>query len=288
MRRSNSLADLASPRHISVFRYPGGKSRLAPVVAKWVSSLGPVRTFVEPFAGGASVGLAVAARHLASQVVLIEKDDDVSAVWKLVFHGSDKDLGRLIHLTGSAEISHRAVTELCEREPADLVEHAFTTIVKNRCRRAGIMTPNAGWIKAGENGQGLTSRWYPDTIIRRLHMLRSLQGRVIFRQGDALNLIGDYAGATMFIDPPYTAGGKNAGARLYTHHSLDHADLFAQVNRHAADAFLTYDDNSEVRQLAASYNWHTAPIELWSAHNQLSKELCIIKSHAAKTSMVAL
>ena len=29
-----------------------------------------------------------------------------------------------------------------------------------------------------------------------------------------------------FIDPPYTAGGKRAGARLYAHNELDHALLF--------------------------------------------------------------
>jgi DNA adenine methylase len=48
--------------------------------------------FVEPFAGGAITGLSVAAENLADAVFLCELDDDVAAVWKTIFHGSDADV----------------------------------------------------------------------------------------------------------------------------------------------------------------------------------------------------
>jgi len=41
---------------------------------------------------------------------------------------------------------------------------AFQTILRNRVNRGGILVDGAGRVKHGENGKGLTSRWYPETL----------------------------------------------------------------------------------------------------------------------------
>jgi hypothetical protein len=59
---------------------------------------------------------------------------------------------------------------------------AFATIIKNRVNRGGILANGASFIKNGENGKGITSRWYPETLRRRIlaiaqakHRLNALQ-----------------------------------------------------------------------------------------------------------------
>jgi DNA adenine methylase len=45
---------------------------------------------------------------------------------------------------------------------------AFQTILKNRTLHGGILAEGSGFIKYGENGKGIRSRWYPATLAKRL------------------------------------------------------------------------------------------------------------------------
>jgi DNA adenine methylase len=49
-----------------------------------------------------------------------------------------------------------------------LEARAFATIIKNRVNRGGILAKVTSFIKNGENGKGITSRWYPETLRRRI------------------------------------------------------------------------------------------------------------------------
>jgi len=77
------IVNVASVPQRSPFRYPGGKTWLVPRVRHWLFSL-PRRPeeFIEPFAGGAIIGLTVAAEGLANHVTLVELDEQVAAVGK--------------------------------------------------------------------------------------------------------------------------------------------------------------------------------------------------------------
>ena len=51
------------------------------------------------------------------------------------------------------------------------------------------------------------------------------RNRIDFRQDDGLKTLEEYKSrpdVAFFIDPPYTAGGKKAGKRLYKHYGIDH------------------------------------------------------------------
>ena len=81
------VVNVASVVQRSPFRYPGGKTWLVPRIGQWLASL-PIRPtkFIEPFAGGAAVGLTVAFEQLASLVILVERDEQVAAVWHIVIN----------------------------------------------------------------------------------------------------------------------------------------------------------------------------------------------------------
>ncbi len=53
--------------------------------------------------------------------------------------------------------------------------------------------------------------------------LNHIASRMDFRCDDGLNVMVEFANrkdAIYFIDPPYTAGGKSAGRRLYKYHQI--------------------------------------------------------------------
>jgi DNA adenine methylase len=72
------VVNVASVKQRSPFRYPGGKTWLVPRVRRWLASLPqrPAR-LIEPFAGGAIIGLTAAAEKLAEHVILVGLDEDV-------------------------------------------------------------------------------------------------------------------------------------------------------------------------------------------------------------------
>lgn len=275
-RRPTNVAEV---RQISPFRYPGGKTWLVPVVREWLQSLDHPEHLLEPFAGGGVIGLTAAAEGLVGRVTMVELDDDVAAVWKILIHGSDRDATILTNKVLRFDVTRENVRAIIDATPSRTVDKAFRTIVKNRCQRSGIMAPGAGLVKDGENGRGLSSRWYAETLARRFSIIRGFRERITFQHGDALAAVQQSEGATMFVDPPYTAGsGKRAGSRLYTHNEIDHERLFDLVAAHAGPALLTYDDDPDVRRMADSHGFRVGDVAMKSTHHVVMRELAILKS----------
>jgi len=273
--------NIAQVKHLSPFRYPGGKTWLVPEVRQWVKSASnKPSVFVEPFAGGAITGLSIAAEGLAERVFLCELDSDVAAVWDTLFHGSDDDVSEFAKKIINFDVTLGNVKKVLESKPRSPKNRAFKTIIKNRMQRGGIMAAGAGLVKAGEAGKGLKSRWYPETLAKRIEVLRSLKDRIDFEQGDAFEVVRRFADdpdAFFFIDPPYTAGGKKAGSRLYTHNEIDHEGLFALMASVQGTVMMTYDDAPEVRDLADRHGFRIELVPMKNTHHAIIYELLILK-----------
>lgn len=276
-----SATNISKVRQLSPFRYAGGKTWLVPEVRRWIESFAfRPRVFIEPFAGGATVALTAAVENLADEVVICELDKDVAAVWQTIFSGSDADTNWLCQQIEKATLTESFVRNIIESDPQGTKERAFRTIIKNRTQRGGILAPGAGLIKAGENGKGLLSRWYPETLANRIQTLREVKQRVKFVEGDAFELIQKYVNepnAAFFIDPPYTAGGKKAGTRLYLHNSVDHNKLFNEMSKVQGQFMLTYDNAQEVIELANEHGMSVSKIPMKNTHHEIIYELLINK-----------
>jgi len=135
-------------------------------------------------------------------------------------------------------------------------------------------------VKTGEAGRGLNSRWYPETLVKRIEILRGLRATISFEKKDAFEVIrrfSDNPNACFFIDPPYTAGGKKAGSRLYTHNEIDHEHLFALMASVQGSVMMTYDDAPEVRQLAECYGFRIETVPMKNTHHRIIHELLVMK-----------
>lgn len=274
----DKIINVASVPQLSPFRYPGGKTWLVPHVRQWCISL-PSRPaeFFEPFAGGAIVGLTVAAEQLAEHVTLVELDDQVAAVWKTIVYGDAQWLADRIE---SFELTPDSVEEVLSQVYVSLQEKAFQTILKNRINRGGILAPGAGRLKYGENGRGIKSRWYPQTLAKRISNIARIRKRITFLENDGLQILRENAyrkDTAFFIDPPYTAAGKKAGTRLYTHFELDHEELFRVASTLRGDLLITYENSEGVRTLAERYGFDMEAVAMKNTHHAEMTELLIGK-----------
>ena len=272
--------NVANVAILSPFRYPGGKTWLVPELRRWLSIIRPTSIFVEPFAGGASCSLMVAAENRADMVVLGELDADVVSVWQSIFCKERADIQWLCKRILTFDVNETNVREVLVKTHKSKRERAWRTIIRNRMQRGGILAPGAGLIKSGQNGRGLSSRWYPETLVKRMTFLQNLHDRVQVVQMDAFDLIALHKGnknATFLIDPPYTAAGKKAGERLYTHHAIDHEKLFSVMSKVKGAVMMTYDDTPEVCAMSERYGFAISRVPMKSTHHQVHKELVITK-----------
>ncbi|MBO1347818.1 MAG: DNA adenine methylase [Hormoscilla sp. GUM202] len=260
----------------SPFRYPGGKTWLVPRIRQWLTQSAGKAEFIEPFVGGGIVSLTVAFEKLADRVTMVEIDSDVAAVWQTLLDRCDR--AWLQERISTFKISPDAVNSVLDAVPVDLKEKAFQTILKNRVNRGGILAAGAGKIKRGEKDKGLKSRWYPETLKRRILNIEQICDRLTFIAGDGMEFLrqnSHRSDAVFFIDPPYTAAGKKAGSRLYTHWELDHEELFRISSTLSGDFLMTYDNVKEVRQLADKFGLDTETVPMKNTHHAKMTELLI-------------
>jgi DNA adenine methylase len=275
----NQITNVSSVPQRSPFRYPGGKTWLVPRIRQWLNGLPNVaQEFIEPFAGGGIVSLTVAFEKLANHVTMVELDDQVAAVWQTILSGDAEWLAEQII---QFEMTADAVREILSNEPMSLQDKAFQTIVKNRVNRGGILAPGAGMIKHGEKGKGLKSRWYPETLKRRILQIAEIRDRITFITGDGLEILTQNIhrhDVLFFIDPPYTAAGKKAGHRLYQYAQLNHEKLFELAGQISGDFLMTYDESQEVKAWANFHRFDWQTVAMKNTHHAKMTELLVSRN----------
>lgn len=274
----SQIVNVASVPKRSPFRYPGGKTWLVPEVRQWLRTLPDrPRVLVEPFAGGGIISLTAVFENLVDQAVMVEIDPQMAAAWRTILDDADWLINRILHFDITVESVRQALSQV----PGDSREQGFQAILRNRVQRGGILAPGASLMKEGENGRGIASRWYPRTLARRIREIQAVRSRITFVEGDGLQWIEAYRDepeAAFFIDPPYTAGGKRAGKRLYTYNDVDHERLFALAARVSGEVLMTYDDAPEVVALADRHGFLIRRVPMKNTHHVKLDELLIIRA----------
>ena len=261
----------------SPLRYPGGKTWLIPHIRYWLRHVDPSPcALIEPFAGGGIVSLTAVIEQLVERCLMVELDREVAAFW----HAAIQSGPELCKKVENFEASLEAVQDLAATNPHDLLNHGFRTLVLNRTRRGGILASGASFSRAGENGKGVASRWYPETLTTRLRKIAEYKSRIGFLEGDGMKVLEALLQridqeVVVFVDPPYTAGGKRAGRRLYAHSTLDHSRLFAMLAESGAKFLMTYDHAPEIKALVQKHKFHAVQVLMKNTHHALMPELVI-------------
>lgn len=268
-------ANVAAVPHYSPFRYPGGKSWLTPIIRKWLGFQSS-NVLVEPFAGGASASLIAVIENYTDRAILIEKDEGVAAVWQTIL---SPFVHRFIDRILEFKISATSVADVLSTRPRTRLSLAFQTIVKNRCRRGGILAGSAGLLIRGERDRGLSSRWYPETIAKRISLIHGLRDRIEIKRSDGLLALESLGVAKkkikLFVDPPYPKLMHTAARPLYNYCALDHSRVFNTLKSAKHDFLMTYEDTEFVLHLVREAGFSHRRITVRNVNGSPKTELLI-------------
>lgn len=194
----------------SPLRYPGGKKKLTGFIKDVIECndlLGG--TYIEPFAGGASVALSLLFTEYVNNIVINDIDRSIYAFWHSVIN-STEELCRLIrNTTVSVEEwdRQRAVQE--HKGDCDVLELGFSTFFLNRTNRSGIVK---GGIIGGREQTGkwkIDCRYNRADLIKRIEKVALYANRIELHNQDAIDFINAIrpvlgANVLIYFDPPIT------------------------------------------------------------------------------------
>jgi DNA adenine methylase len=247
-------------KSLSPLRYPGGKTALYEYIVD-IINLNDLdgHTFVELFAGGAGLSIALLLNQKVKNIVLNEYDYSVYSFWHSVLSETDA----LCKLINDTIVTTEKRLELKEvyKEPRKhtKLELGFASLFLNRTNRSGIL--NAGVI--GGNDQSgnylIDCRFNKKQITQKIITIAKLKDKI-----NLFNLDGKVFLETkknilkekplLFLDPPYVAKGPC----LYDCSFLEeeHIALYLVMETEMMDGnwVITYDNVPLIQKLYRKFS----------------------------------
>ena len=245
-------------RPLSPLRYPGGKYKIYNKVRSLIETNGlGNRCYVEPFAGGFGIGLALLHDNIVQTAILNDFDSHIFNCWDSVLNHTEDFLQIMMGTPITIEERERQ-KGIYNNPDADSLSDGFATFFLNRVNYSGVITggPIGGFTQSGT--YKVDCRFNKKEIAAKIKQLAQLRGRIELYNDDASELIADRlrgrAQEVFFnIDPPYVEKGR----RLYTNYfeEKDHRDFEQTIAGYLGDGYwiVTYDDCELVRDIYKNY-----------------------------------
>nr|WP_280741332.1 DNA adenine methylase [Rhizobium sp. 2MFCol3.1] len=247
---------------ISPLRYPGGKRKLAPLIADLISKAGTrPALFIEPFAGGASVSISLLEADYVDMIALADADPLLASFWRTVFSPDAEALADMVY---DARVSLKEWKRLKHSNFGSGLETAFKCIFLNRTSFSGSLNQGAGPIGGmSQSGQyKINCRFNQEKLAERILELSLLRHRVRFVRNETyLKTVRDVRRTALYrdspqklfwyLDPPFFAKAD----KLYRYHfgSQDHEELARATENLPGRWLLSYDDHSDARRLYGTH-----------------------------------
>lgn len=233
-------------------RYPGGKSRLYPVMSSLLAcndlSGG---TWAEPFCGGAGLALALLIKGDVSRVVLADADPAVVSVW-FACRDQPAELCRFVSEVPVTVSEWRRRREVWQRLSEPSFELACATLFLSRTNRAGILgaRPTGGLSQDGP--EGIASRFCREGVCRKIRAVASRADSVEVLWCGWAEFLGEVSpklgkGSVTYLDPPYVGAGPGLYRRSLS--TDEHERLAGTLRRMTTPWLLSVDDCGLTREL---------------------------------------
>ena len=245
--------DAGHQRLTSPLRYPGAKRQLIPLFNSLLLQA-PVGTFVEPFAGGASVALHVAVNGLAERVILGEADPLVYAFW----HVACFDTPWIVEQIQTVDVTLANWERFKARPGETLRDRALSCLFLNRTSFSGILHERSGPIggRSQCSPYPINCRFPRSELVRRVSVVGELAaaGRIgAVLCGDYQDTIAAAVGhsasrdALLYLDPPFYAKAQTLYRLSFG--ADDHRRLADYVMGCDIPWLLSYDSHPSIQDL---------------------------------------
>ena len=233
---------------LSPLRYPGSKRRMAERIVSFVARY-DFDTFIEPFAGGAYIGLVLLRSGLAKKLVIGDKDELVAAFWEALFFHTDD----LIDLIERTPIDVPTWMKIRDSQPTSLIDKAFKCLYLNRTSYSGVLK---GGVLGGYEQKSrykIDCRFDRPKIVKRIQELVKLRDMVEVYHCSYEDLAKkSFTKPFFYFDPPYYQKGN----LLYNHYFKphDHIRLRNFLATLEAGWLLSYDYHPKIEELYEGYH----------------------------------
>lgn len=240
----------------SPLRYPGGKSRLTPIVKTLLENNNINGTYIEPFAGGSGVALQLLIDGVVNDIVINDYDKAIYSVWRAIKE-NHTGLIRLIEDTPITVEEWRKQKRIyLTNNNKYSLELAFATLFLNRTNHSGILSsgPIGGYKQNGN--YKINVRFNKTDIICKIRTIAAHREHIHIYNKDIIsfidNILPRYANNSfVYFDPPYF----NKGSELYKNYFTltDHVMLHDKITKNINIPWLiTYDNAKEIIDLYKS------------------------------------
>lgn len=247
----------------SIFRYPGGKTKLlTPIIDKLtLLNTGQVR-YSEPFFGGGSVGLKFLQISNFKNAWINDKDMGIACLWTAIFNYPELLKNKIQEFQPDLEQFYTFKSKLLDypipETPEQMTEIGFMKLAVHQMSYSGLGVKSGpiGGRTQTSSTYKLGCRWSSTGLIKKIFAVRDSIKNVRLAYGccscwDFEKILNDDGVSTLtYLDPPYYVKGN----QLYQHgFSLeDHARLAESLKNTKHTWLLSYDDCEEIRKL---YRW---------------------------------
>jgi DNA adenine methylase len=210
--------------------------------------------YVEPYAGGAAIGLELLFHEYVSRIHINDISRPVHSFWKAVLNHTD-ELCRLVvdtNLTVKAWDKQKRV--LANFRDHDDLSLGFATFFLNRTNRSGILN---GGIIGGRDQTGpwkIDARYNARELAYRIASIARMSNRIRLTRRDAITFleagIGQWPEKTLiYLDPPYFIKGRDLYYDFYE--PDDHTAVANFVRSHIKRQrwIVSYDNEPRIREL---------------------------------------
>ena len=235
-------------------------------------------TYIEPYAGGASVALSLLFDKYAGKIKINDKDRAIYAFWYAVLNETDS-LCRLINDTPVTMDVWQAQHELQKhKDEVDLLELGFSTFFLNRTNRSGILN---GGVIGGKNQDGnfkMDARFNKKDLIERIEHIAGYADLIELTSMDAVALIKRYkrtpaAKTFCYLDPPYYVKGQDLYLNYYR--DEDHKDIAEAIQKFKGQWIISYDAVDFISELYKDYRQKKYYLSYSAGNPSKGKEIMV-------------
>ena len=269
------------PVTMSPLRYPGGKTKLYPVIAPLIlKTVDKNRTYVEPFAGGAGLALKLLLNGDVSNIVLNDIDENIYLFWKACLNNND-ELCTLVHSTvpSIAEWDKQREIFLHPTGHSE-VERAFATLYLNRYNISGVIFGGPIGGRKQEGKYLIDARYNARELIKKLRVIGEKRSQIAFYNLEASvflrDIVAKLSQSTSFvnIDPPYVKKGPLLYRNCFT--ETDHRNLSKVIQGLQHHWILTYDECDLVHTLYQNFRQIPLCLSYSAGYAKKGNELLIL------------
>ena len=232
-------------KFVSPLRYPGGKLKVVDYI-KRLFELNDLcgGTYIEPYAGGASVALSLLFCKYASRIKINDIDRSIYAFWHSVLNDTDVFCRMITDTPVDMDTWNRQREVQMRKNDEDLLSLGFSTFFLNRTNRSGILN---GGVIGGKEQTGnylIDARYNKKDLIERIEHIAGYADLIDLTSMDAVGLIKRYkrtpaAKTLVYLDPPYYIKGRDLYLNYYNND--DHRAIAEAIKKYKGKWIISYD-----------------------------------------------